>query len=387
MRVKLFLLVAALTASSAILASSATASAPPSAPSGSCPSSEDTSVVDINLSYGFSPSTLDIAPGTTVCWRNADGWLHDVTSDTGAFSSREIPLPGTYAFTFNRSGSYPYHNARYPAMTGVVTVGAGQAKCPTQASVVHISTAFEPATTTVGPYIASVCWTNEDARAHTVTADDGAFDAGELPPGEVYGFTFNWAGPYGYHDALDPDLTGTVETSGLPPAPPPPAPPDPRFNCPPDSQYVEVLHGFSPPTLRIVPGTTVCWQNQDGWTHTVTSDTGLFDSGEMALAGVFTFMFGATGSYPYHDSLYPSRTGTVEVRPGTPRSARYFVVPSVVGLRLGKAKVRIRRAHGKVGRITRVARSKRVGRVLRQRPGAGKKLRRGSRVNLVIGRR
>lgn len=147
-----------------------------------------------------------------------------------------------------------------------------------------------------------------------------------------------------------------------------------------------MLHGYSPPTATVAPGTTVCWQNQDGWTHTVTSDTGLFDSGEMALAGVFTFTFDATGSYPYHDSLYPERTGTVEVRPAPPRSAKSFVVPRVVGLKLNTAKLRIRRAHGNVGRI-RSVRSQRVGRVLAQRPSRGKRLPRGARVNLVVGRR
>jgi beta-lactam-binding protein with PASTA domain len=61
-------------------------------------------------------------------------------------------------------------------------------------------------------------------------------------------------------------------------------------------------------------------------------------------------------------------------------------VPRVIGLRLGQARQRIRRAHCSVGRISRV-RSRRVGRVLRQSPRAGAVRRRGFPVRLVVGRR
>ena len=62
------------------------------------------------------------------------------------------------------------------------------------------------------------------------------------------------------------------------------------------------------------------------------------------------------------------------------------VVPRVIGLRLRAAKARIRARHCSVGRIRR-ARSRRVGRVIAQSPRPGRRLARGSRVNLVLGRR
>jgi subtilisin family serine protease len=61
-------------------------------------------------------------------------------------------------------------------------------------------------------------------------------------------------------------------------------------------------------------------------------------------------------------------------------------VPRVIGLKLGRARTRIRRANCSVGRIRRV-RSRRVGRVLRQSPRAGAVKRRGFKVTLVVGRR
>jgi beta-lactam-binding protein with PASTA domain len=61
-------------------------------------------------------------------------------------------------------------------------------------------------------------------------------------------------------------------------------------------------------------------------------------------------------------------------------------VPRVIGLPLGRARVRIRRANCRVGRIRR-ARSRRVGRVISQRPRPGVIRPRGTRVHLVVGRR
>src|SRR6266511_3498651 len=61
-------------------------------------------------------------------------------------------------------------------------------------------------------------------------------------------------------------------------------------------------------------------------------------------------------------------------------------VPRVIGLRLAAARTRIRRANCRVGRVRR-ARSRRVGRVLAQRPRAGVRRPRGTRVNLVVGSR
>jgi hypothetical protein len=61
-------------------------------------------------------------------------------------------------------------------------------------------------------------------------------------------------------------------------------------------------------------------------------------------------------------------------------------VPRVIGFTLRKARTRIRARHCSVGRIRR-ARSRRVGRVIAQSPRPGRRLARGSRVNLVVGRR
>jgi plastocyanin len=45
-----------------------------------------------------------------------------VTADNGEFKSDNIGNGGTYSFTFDKAGTYPYHCTIHPGMTGVVIV-------------------------------------------------------------------------------------------------------------------------------------------------------------------------------------------------------------------------------------------------------------------------
>jgi plastocyanin len=56
----------------------------------------------------------------------------------------------------------------------------------------------------------SVKWTNSDGTTHTVTADDGAFDSGNLAGGKSFSFTFDQAGTFAYHCKIHQRMTGTV---------------------------------------------------------------------------------------------------------------------------------------------------------------------------------
>lgn len=70
---------------------------------------------------------------------------------------------------------------------------------------------------------------------------------------------------------------------------------------------------FIPDFVLIPVGTTVRWTNLDGVNHTVTSDTGVFDSGVLAPGESFEYTFNTVGSYGYFCSIHPSMTGTVLV--------------------------------------------------------------------------
>lgn len=95
---------------------------------------------------------------------------------------------------------------------------------------------------------------------------------------------------------------------------------------------------YSPAAITIKAGTTVLWVNYGPSAHTVTSDSGVWDSGVLAApgstmggtaygtasgtiaGGSFQRMFSQPGTYGYHctihpPSLYPGFKGTVVVTP------------------------------------------------------------------------
>jgi beta-lactam-binding protein with PASTA domain len=62
-------------------------------------------------------------------------------------------------------------------------------------------------------------------------------------------------------------------------------------------------------------------------------------------------------------------------------------VPRVVGLTLAKAKAKLRKAHCRVGKVSKRVNARRAGRVLKQTPRAGVTKPNGFKVKLVVGRR
>ncbi len=76
---------------------------------------------------------------------------------------------------------------------------------------------------------------------------------------------------------------------------------------------------FTPPKMTVPVGTTVRWTNQDGPTHTVTSDTaGIFDSGDLATGKSFSFTFNTPGTFAYHCAIHPTMMGTIVVTAAAP---------------------------------------------------------------------
>lgn len=64
---------------------------------------------------------------------------------------------------------------------------------------------------------------------------------------------------------------------------------------------------FSPQTLHVDPGDTVVWSNQGSRVHTVTSDTGDFDSGNVNPGGTYQHTFSKEGYYYYHCRYHGGR--------------------------------------------------------------------------------
>lgn len=72
--------------------------------------------------FSFQPASITIQRGATVTWRNDATVAHHVVSDTNVFSSPVLNPGQTYSHTFTQPGTYPYHCAIHPSMTGTITV-------------------------------------------------------------------------------------------------------------------------------------------------------------------------------------------------------------------------------------------------------------------------
>ena len=56
----------------------------------------------------------------------------------------------------------------------------------------------------------TVVWTNSDERDHTVTADDGSFNSGNLRNGKTFRRKFEKPGKFKYHCEYHPRMKATV---------------------------------------------------------------------------------------------------------------------------------------------------------------------------------
>jgi amicyanin len=68
---------------------------------------------------------------------------------------------------------------------------------------------FTPATVTI-KVGGTVTWTNNGPTTHSVTADDGSFDSGNLSQGKTFSHTFQTAGTFSYHCSPHPFMKANV---------------------------------------------------------------------------------------------------------------------------------------------------------------------------------
>ena len=71
---------------------------------------------------------------------------------------------------------------------------------------------------------------------------------------------------------------------------------------------------FKPGELTVKKGTVVTWTNNDSVTHTVVSDSNIFDSGNIDPGATFKHTFDQSGTFTYHCRIHPSMTGKVVVQ-------------------------------------------------------------------------
>lgn len=153
--------------------------------------------------YVSSPASGGTPGAGSVVRINTDFGQVSKMSDELLSGSTCIPTPTPEAPATTAATSAP--------ATGTPEGGAtSEPDGGSTASTVTIDNyAFSPDSITVSAGT-TVTWVNNDTTAHTVTADDGSFDSGNLAPGESFTFTFTSAGSFVYHCNYHPNMEGTV---------------------------------------------------------------------------------------------------------------------------------------------------------------------------------
>ena len=140
------------------------------APGSSTPGCEETDSC-------FIPSTVTIEEGGTVTWENTDNAAHTATSgtpggdDVGAvWDSSLMMVNGSYSFTFDSAGTYPYFCMVHPWMAGTVVVeaaGAAEAEAAADAAAAEAAAAMS-----AGPSIDPADYINTSGASVTsITAN------------------------------------------------------------------------------------------------------------------------------------------------------------------------------------------------------------------------
>ena len=153
-------------------------------------------------STGFHPIRVTVPAGDNAAWTNTDAQRHQVVANDGTFSSPVLASKQTWSHTFPAGGTFAYHDGLHPALRGTVVV------IPVRTVWITIA-GFEPSTMTIRTGQA-VTWVNRTSANQQVTANDAAFASPVLAPGARYSHTFPTAGTFGYRDALQPTMTGSV---------------------------------------------------------------------------------------------------------------------------------------------------------------------------------
>jgi plastocyanin len=73
-------------------------------------------------STGFSPSSLTINHDDRVTWRNVDKVDHQIVANDGSFASPILRPNQSWTRTLSTAGTFGYHDALHPRLTGKVTV-------------------------------------------------------------------------------------------------------------------------------------------------------------------------------------------------------------------------------------------------------------------------
>ena len=161
---------------------------------------------------------------------------------------------------------------------------------------------FTPDSMTV-PLGSTVSWLNIESVTHTVTSDSGdstIFNSGNMVKGNEFTYTFTKAGTFPYHCNYHSGMKGKIIV--------------PSGTNPTSFQVAISGFAFDPLLLTIPVNASVTWTNNDAATHTATSSTSVFDSGDLAHGKSYTYKFTTKGTYPYICIYHSNMKATIVVQ-------------------------------------------------------------------------
>jgi plastocyanin len=102
------------------------ASTPPrttAAAEAAAPGSKSSAEPTISIhEFMFSPTSVTVTAGTTVHWKNMDPEPHTVRSVDATFKSDALDQDDSFAFKFDKPGTYRYVCSIHPQMVGTIVV-------------------------------------------------------------------------------------------------------------------------------------------------------------------------------------------------------------------------------------------------------------------------
>ena len=165
----------------------------------------------------FSPSSVTVAPGSTVTWQITGG-THNVTFGSNKPTGGDIPDTDAgrqVSRAFPAAGTYDYQCTRHSGMNGRVVVGTVEPGAPSSPSagilVQATASAFTPERLEITPGTV-VTW-EIAAGAGGVVFDDEAPEGGNIPASasaQRVSRTFSAAGDYDYHNSRNDDIDGRI---------------------------------------------------------------------------------------------------------------------------------------------------------------------------------
>jgi|GEM_PF-845051 len=306
--------------------------------------------------FGITAPDEPLTVGDTIVFTNSGERPHTVTDRGNTFDTNAIAPGDTAAVTFDVPGTYEIFCRINPvAMNATVVVEPGEDP-PDEVRVQTFDPSFhpdpdetlrfDPPELEVRPGT-RVTVANVGGQPHTLTADDGSFDTGEIEPGAEEGrfagdhasFVAEEEGVYGFRCRIHPEeMQGTLIVADDPAEPDPPPPDDPPDEPPddepPDDEREVIDPGagatdavavaiedfsFVPFEVAALPGAQLTWTNRGAVAHTATFDEvegrveGL-DTGTVAAGETGTLSAPeAPGSYSYLCEIHPSMRGVLVV--------------------------------------------------------------------------